>query len=105
MDKLLRQLKLKREGVSFYALRHSFETIAGESRDQVAVDAIMGHTDESMAARYRERISDERLEAVTDFVHRWLFPPAKKDRKRPAKPKPPRLKIAAEPPDEEAASA
>ena len=43
-------------------LRHVFETIGGESRDQVAVDHIMGHADQSMAAHYRERISDERLQ-------------------------------------------
>ena len=57
----------------FYALRHTFETIGGESRDQVAVNAIMGHVDNSMAAVYRERISDERLKAVTDHVREWLF--------------------------------
>jgi integrase len=57
----------------FYAIRHSFETIGGESRDQIAVDSIMGHADDSMAAVYRERVSDERLTAVTDCVHRWLF--------------------------------
>jgi hypothetical protein len=33
----------------------------------------MGHADETMASRYRERISDERLIAVTDHVHHWLF--------------------------------
>jgi integrase len=59
----------------FYALRHSFETVAGESIDQVAVNALMGHVDNSMAGVYRERISDERLKAVVDVVHRWLFPP------------------------------
>ena len=73
--KLLRVLKLKRPGLSFYALRHTFETIAGDSRDQVAVDFIMGHAPDSadMAAVYRERINDERLVAVTQFVHDWLF--------------------------------
>jgi integrase len=58
---------------NFYALRHTFETIAGESRDQVAVNAIMGHVDSSMAGVYRERISDERLQAVVGTVHNWLF--------------------------------
>ena len=44
------------------------ETIGGESsRDQVAVDAIMGHVDPSMAAVYRGGISDERFRAVTDL--------------------------------------
>ena len=58
---------------NFYALRHGFETIGGESRDQVAVNAVMGHVDSSMAATYRERISDERLQAVANVVHAWLF--------------------------------
>lgn len=62
---------------NFYALRHSTETIGGESRDQVAVDAIMGHVDPSMAAAYREGISDERLRTVTELVRAWLFAPAK----------------------------
>jgi len=58
----------------FYALRHTFETIAGESRDQVAVNAIMGHVDTSMAGVYRERISNDRLTAVVGVVHDWLWP-------------------------------
>lgn len=70
---LLRKLKLDRKGRGFYALRHVFETIGGESLDQVAVNHIMGHTDPTMAAVYRERISDERLRAVSDHVRAWLF--------------------------------
>ena len=65
--------KLYRKGRTFYSLRHTFETIGGESRDQVAVDHIMGHARDDMASLYRERISDERLRAVTDCVHTWLF--------------------------------
>ena len=72
--KLLDQLGIYRPGLSFYALRHTFETIGGETTDQVAVNAIMGHVDNSMAAVYRERISDERLEAVAEHVRKWLFP-------------------------------
>ncbi len=71
---LLGKLKINgRRGLGFYTLRHVFETIAGESRDQVAVNAIMGHVDTSMAAVYRERISDERLQAVVEVVRQWLF--------------------------------
>jgi integrase len=58
---------------NFYALRHTFETVGGESRDQAAVDHIMGHARDDMASVYRERISDERLRAVTDHVRGWLF--------------------------------
>ena len=62
------------EGVSFCALRHVFETVAGGSKDQVAVDLVMGHADRSMAAHDRERIDDARLRAVADHVRAWLWP-------------------------------
>lgn len=65
--------RLYRKGVGFYTLRHVFETIGGESRDQVAVDAIMGHERGDMASHYRERISDERLQGVVEIVHDWLY--------------------------------
>jgi integrase len=58
---------------NFYALRHTFETIGGEAKDQVAVDAIMGHIRDDMASVYRERISDARLKAVSDYVRAWVF--------------------------------
>jgi hypothetical protein len=72
-DKVLRRLKLKRSRVSLYALRHGFETIAGETTDQVAVDAVMGHSPKGMAGVYRERIGDDRLRRVVDHVRAWLF--------------------------------
>jgi integrase len=75
MTKLLTKLDIKRERVGFYALRHTFETIAGETRDQIAVNAVMGHADQTMAAAYREHISDERLHTVVNHVRSWLFQP------------------------------
>ena len=72
--KLLKKLDINgRRGLGFYTLRHVFETVAGEAKDQVAVDAIMGHVDPSMMPEYRERISDERLRAVVEHVRNWLF--------------------------------
>jgi integrase len=71
---LLGTLRLNRAGLGFYALRHTFETIAGESRDQVAVDLVMGHADPSMGAVYRERVGDDRLQAVVNVVRAWLWP-------------------------------
>ena len=89
--KVLKELKITRPGLGFYALRHTFETIGGESRDQVAVNYIMGHAppDSDMASVYRERISDERLRAVTDHVHGWLFAEEPKNDGKDNPPPPP----------------
>jgi integrase len=64
---------LHRPGLNFYAVRHTFLTVAEESRDVPAVRFIMGHTDQSMADAYRERIGDERLSDVVAVVRTWLF--------------------------------
>lgn len=72
MRKLLDALGINGQR-NFYGLRRTFETIGGETKDQVAVNAIMGHADESMSAVYRERIGDDRLKAVADHVRNWLF--------------------------------
>lgn len=74
---------------NFYGLRRTFETVAGESRDQVAVDSVMGHVDPSMGAVYRQGLSDGRLQDVVNFVRAWLFAAQEKG-------KAPRLKIASE---------
>lgn len=73
MRKLLDSLSINGHR-NFYALRHTFETIGGEAKDQVAVDHIMGHARDDMASLYRERISDARLKAVSDHVRTWLYP-------------------------------
>ena len=70
---LVKALGFHRPGLGLYTLRYVFETIGGDSRDQVAVDAIMGHSRGDMASVYRERISDDRLRAVVDHVQTWLF--------------------------------
>lgn len=75
-SKVLKALNLKRPGLNFYSLRHLFQTVGAESKDPQAVSSIMGHVDDSMGGLYSEGISDERLKAVVDVVHRWLFPPA-----------------------------
>jgi integrase len=73
--KLMLAIGEHRLGVGFYGLRRAFETIAGECRDQVAVDYVMGHAPRSddMGAVYRQRISDDRLVVVAETVRRWLF--------------------------------
>jgi integrase len=71
--KLADETKVYRRGLSFYAFRHTFETVAGDTGDQVSVNHVMGHVDASMAANYRERIADSRLERIAQHVHDWLF--------------------------------
>ena len=43
------------------------------------VNAIMGHVDDSMAANYRHDIDEDRLRAVVDHVHVWLFGSCEKE--------------------------
>lgn len=72
---------LKAEGINggrgFYCLRRTFQTVAEEqSGDFPAVSHVMGHAPRmtDMAATYRQRMSDERLQRVADAIRAWLFP-------------------------------
>lgn len=79
--KLCQSVGLHENGRGFYALRHQFRTVADSCRDTVAINHIMGHADDSMAATYREWIEPERLQAVVDHVYEWVKPmlaPARK---------------------------
>lgn len=62
---------------SFYCLRHTFNTIAEQTGDQIAVKLVMGHTDGSMSENYRHApgkrsIDDKRLIKVSKAVRDWL---------------------------------
>jgi integrase len=74
-SKLLLKLNVirKKRGLSFYVLRQTFRTVAGEAKDQPAADFILGHETPHMSSVYREAISHERLMAVSDYVRKWLF--------------------------------
>lgn len=72
--------KAKVENHSFYDLRRTFQTVGEETGDLVAVSHIMGHAPRAgdMASIYRQRVSDERLRAVVDRIHKWLYGDAQK---------------------------
>ena len=72
-NKLLVRLGLKRPGLGFYALRHTFRTWADETRDQHAIHRIMGHAIPGMSGIYVEEIELDRLHAVVDHVRKKLF--------------------------------
>ena len=74
--RLLCKLGIKRRGLSFYGLRHSFRTVADEVRDPVATNLIMGHVDTTMAGHYREDVSGDRLVRIVEHVRAWVFGPA-----------------------------
>ena len=61
-----------RPALTFYSLRHTFETIAGDTGDQVATNYVMGHSDQTMAATYREAVFNARLEKIASHVREWL---------------------------------
>jgi len=69
---LARSLGIKH---SFYDLRRTFCTIADESLDGAAVKLVMGHRPHKsdMTSVYRQRLPDERLQAVAQRVRTWLF--------------------------------
>ena len=64
---------IHRPGLGFATLRHVFRTVADGCRDQVTTNYVMGHSDNTMASAYRERIDDSRLVAVADYVRAWLY--------------------------------
>ncbi len=71
--------KLRKElGISrgtFYDLRRTFETVANETLDQMAVNLVMGHVppDDDMPSRYLQNIANERIRLVCAHVRKWLF--------------------------------
>lgn len=85
--KLAKKAGCHRHGVGFYALRHVFETVSGNAKDQIATNYVMGHSDASMAAVYREGIDPERIKAVCKHVRVWwLKGKVKPKKKTPAAP-------------------
>ena len=71
--RLIHKLDLHKERRGFYSLRHTFATVSGNARDQVATNVAMGHAGDAMPENYRHGIDDDRLVRVAEHVRHWLF--------------------------------
>lgn len=71
-SKLQTAAGVKTAGSGFYAIRHTFRTIADATKDFPACRMIMGHTDGGIDDFYVEGIDDARLIAVSEYVRAWL---------------------------------
>lgn len=75
--KLVKKSKIDCEGrdLTFYSLRHTFQTVGDESGHPVAVKSMMGHADNDfdISTVYREELSDDVLRGVCEHIRRWLF--------------------------------
>ncbi|MGE3803395.1 MAG: tyrosine-type recombinase/integrase [Gemmataceae bacterium] len=84
MRKLLDKLKINASR-NFYTLRHTFRTEGGKTGDDNAISWAMGHVIPGMGAHYVKYVHDDRLAAIAQIVHDWLWPepakPAKAARK------------------------
>jgi integrase len=82
--KVLNELGMKRDGLAFGALRHTFNAFAGQSGDVEARNVIMGHAMPNMQDWY-EQFGEQmikRCRRVTEFVEKCLFPSAAKKQKK-----------------------
>ena len=92
-DKVRKKLEIGGRRTAFYSLRRTFETVAGNTRDQIAVDLVMGHAAASndMGHVYRQEVDDDRLRAVANHVRIWVWPKGtnettdRSDKKKPVK--------------------
>ncbi len=72
--KLAKAKGLQQQGRGYYALRHTFRSIARRCRDLDAVRSIMGHINGHVEAGYQhEAVEDDRLVAVVNVVRAWLL--------------------------------
>jgi integrase len=72
-QKLRKLAGITGRGKGLYSLRHMLQTIGDQTKNFVAVQAIMGHVDQSISGHYRERISDDALLEVSNHVRKWLL--------------------------------
>jgi integrase len=72
--RLMKKHKIQLEQTGFGKLRATHRTVSDEAKDPNACRLIVGHQiGEGSEENYIRSISDDRLKAVTDHVHDWLF--------------------------------
>ena len=70
---LLAKADMTRAGVAFYALRHTFYSVASQTTDRDAVSRIAGHSLPGMAGTYNHGIDITRLKKVSNHVRQVIF--------------------------------
>ncbi len=60
-------------GRGFRGLRKTFATVASELGNPFAVNHVMGHTLRDVPSLYRQRVSDEQIKRVCEYVRDWTF--------------------------------
>ena len=71
---LKRRIGIDLDNAGFGKLRHTFRTVADGVADANAIRRVMGHrVGKGAETGYIMEISDDRLQAVVDHVHGWLF--------------------------------
>ena len=71
---LKRRIGVELPGAGFGHLRHTFRSVADGIADANAVRRVMGHrVGKGAESNYIRDIEDERLRAVVDLVHDWLY--------------------------------
>jgi integrase len=79
--KLVERAGSVQKGRNFYALRHTFYTIAGQTTDVQAVSRTAGHKLGGMADTYCPTITDDRLKRVSDYVRQQVLGVQKANKK------------------------
>lgn len=63
-----------RAGVGFYSLRHVTQTIGEQAvNNALAIKILMGHSDNSISAEYREKFDREPIRIACNHIRQWLF--------------------------------
>ena len=78
LGNVFERAELSRDAGDFYDLRRTFASIGIQVNDDDAVRTIMGHrrvSTDMLGVYNRLAVSDERLLAVANHIHDWLFTP------------------------------